>query len=59
MTSHRLSLSEALGSCTTIIAAITANQEAVEFYLRCGASVVAIMVGLATVWSIFFKKKPQ
>lgn len=59
MNDHIRSHANALaGFGTSAIGAITANQEHVEWWLRCGASGVAILAGLATIWSIFFKKKP-
>lgn len=57
MLPHRLSLAELGGAATSIVAAITANQEQAEHYLRVGASVVAMAVGIATIYSIFRKKK--
>lgn len=37
----------------SIIAAITANQEQLEFYLRCAASVVAIAAGSLAIYRFF------
>lgn len=57
MLPHRPSPAELGGTATSIVAAITANQEQAEYYLRIGASFVAIAVGIATIYSIFRKKK--
>ena len=41
------------GFAVSAVGAITANQESIEFYLRCGAAITAIIAGLATTWSIY------
>ena len=45
------------GFAISAVGAITANQESIEWGLRCGASLVAIIAGAATVWSIFRKNR--
>ena len=50
MKSH---LSELRPTLLSIVAAITANQEQIEFYLRCGASVVAIAAGGLAIYRFF------
>lgn len=37
----------------SIAAAITANQEQIEFYLRCGASLVALVAGVLAIYRFF------
>lgn len=37
----------------SILAAITANQEQIEFYLRCGASLVAVIAGTLAIYRFF------
>lgn len=37
----------------SILAAITANQEQIEFYLRCGASLVALIAGALAIYRFF------
>ena len=41
------------GFAISAVGAITANQESIEWGLRCGASLVAIIAGAATIWSIY------
>lgn len=36
---------------TSILGAITAQQEQIEWYLRSGAAAVAIIAGLVAIWS--------
>ncbi len=57
MTHPQLSPHTLIGTFTTLFAVITANQEHIEWGLRCGASGVAIIVGLCTIWSLFRPKK--
>lgn len=49
-------LSEIGGTGISTIGVITAYQQEIEFWLRCGASLVAIIAGLLTIRSLIKKK---
>ncbi len=41
----------------SLIAAITANQEQIEWWLRCGASLVALLAGGLAIYRFFVPKR--
>lgn len=50
-------LRHAGGSVVSILGVIGANHATFDWYYRQLATTVAIVAGLCTVWSIFFRKK--
>ena len=49
-------IGELMGFGVSALGVLTANQEQVEYWLRCTASCVAIASGALAIWSIFRKK---
>ena len=47
-----------LYTLTSIFGAITANQEHIEWALRCGAALVAIVAGVIAIWQKL-RRKPD
>lgn len=43
---------------TALVAAVTAQQEQIEWALRCGAAVVAIAAGSIAIWQKL-RRKPE
>lgn len=58
MTNLRSHINELAGCGVSLLGVVTANQEQVEWWLRCTASLVAIVAGLLTVRSLL-KRKPE
>lgn len=47
-----------LYTITSILAAITANQEQIEWWLRTGAAAVAILAGVIAIYQKLRRKSP-
>lgn len=50
---------ESLPAIISIIAVITAHQEQIEWYLRCGASLVALIAGALAIYRFFRPTKAR
>lgn len=50
-------LTHIAGASTSILGTLTANMEHFDYWFRQFGTLVAVCVGVATIWSIFRKRK--